>query len=112
MAAGYYPARTPVREGPDGSAVCSAAPVGSGADRAVRGAGTARFWVDGPGVPGAFGGRAVGGGQDDPAGAGGGGRVSDPVRPGGGGGAVGERSLLGRGGGRRPCARSYMASYR
>src|SRR5690349_918111 len=100
MAAGYYPARTPVREGPDGSAVCSAAPVGSGADRAVRGAGAAGVWVDGPGVPGAFGGRAAGGGQDDPAGASGGSRVPDPVRPGSGGGAEGQRGLH-CGGGRR-----------
>ena len=85
--------------------------MGSGAYRAVRGSRPPRFRLDGPGVPGAFGGGTAGRGQDDQGRAGRGSRLPAPVRAGGGGRAEGERRLH-RGGGRgRPRRRPALAGY-
>ena len=67
--------------------------------------------VDGPGVPGSFGGGTAGRGQDDQGGAGRGSRLPAPVRAGSGGRAEGERRLHRRGRRGRPGGRPALAGH-
>ena len=86
--------------------------MGSGEDRAVRGTRPPRCRIDGPGVPGTFGGGTAGRGQDDQGRAGRGRRLPAPVRAGGGGRAEGERRLHRRGRRGRPGGRPALAGHR